>query len=139
MLWNILASNILMERFKPPAESRLPSMSLSNLTAAQQVIVHQCMRICAERRDMFPDWEFQTIFGVTRDEMACLVSHWPDIDERVDKVRHAINNAMNNMLGYPHGHHEDWDRHFPFGPRELFETFSAWKGSRPKSYFEGWS
>ena len=113
-------------------------MPLCDLTPAQKAIVHQAMRLCAERADLFPDWEFQTIFGVTRPQMAQLVAQWPDLDDQTEgPARWAVNNAMNNLLGYPHKHHDDWDSHFPFGARDLFETFCAWRGDRPGSYFDG--
>jgi hypothetical protein len=60
--------------------------------------------------------------------MLAICATWPSLDESIDRVRWAINDAMNNLLGYPHHHHDDWDSQFPFSRRELIETFAAWRG-----------
>jgi len=113
-------------------------MPLSDLTPAQKAIVQQCLHITAERTDMFPDWEFHTLFGVHRTEMAAFADQWPDFDDQTEgPARWAVNNAMNNLLGYPHKQYETWDSQFPFGRQALLETFCVWRGDRPSTYFEG--
>lgn len=59
----------------------------------------------------FPDWEFETLMGLTRDEMRVFADAWPQTPPETpngyDSAAHAqmvaINNAANNLLGYPHG------------------------------------
>ena len=49
----------------------------------------------------------------------------------------ALNNAMNNLLGYPHGKHDAWTKYFDFTPEELRAVFVKWRGDAPRSYGEG--
>jgi hypothetical protein len=52
---------------------------------------------------IFPDWEFGTIFGIERGEVKEVLNAWPDVTEEDEVVSLVLNNAMNNLLGYPHG------------------------------------
>lgn len=118
-------------------DARELSMPLSALTARQREIVHCCLRTAADRPELFPDWEFRTIFGLSRPQMAEIAARWPDLDETDETVRCAINNAMNNLLGYPHIWQREWSAHFDFTQRELDAAFAAWRGALGhRSYFD---
>lgn len=112
-------------------------MPIADLTPHQRDIVGRCLRVAADRPDLFPEWEFSTIFGLSRPELGRIADRWPDIDETQTKISCAINNAMNNLLGYPHIWQKNWAEHLDFTPRELVETFHAWRGDKPRNYFEG--
>ena len=58
----------------------------------------------------FFDWEFSTLFGLTRSEVAAVLRAWPDGDDPVVQDR-AVANAINHLLGYPHDDTESWDRY----------------------------
>jgi hypothetical protein len=49
--------------------------------------------------DLLPDWEFATVMGVDRDQARALLGG-PDTDPALTA---AMVQAMNNLLGYPHG------------------------------------
>jgi hypothetical protein len=51
----------------------------------------------------FPDWEFQTLFGIERQVLAEVANRWPDVDPAKD-VELAVVGSMNHLLGYPHGY-----------------------------------
>jgi hypothetical protein len=108
----------------------------AKLSARQADIVKACLRISADEPCVFPDWEFSTLFGLERSEVAAVARAWPDVDCGSPVVADAVQNAMNNLLGYPHNWHNEWAAHFDFTEAELAETLAAWIGERPRSYFE---
>ena len=76
-------------------------MPLNDLSASERRGVFECLRASLEGR-FFPEEEFTSIFGISRPELAEVVAAWPEVDEQTEEVRLAINNSMNNLLGYPH-------------------------------------
>ena len=77
-------------------------MPLVDLDDRERDIVHRCLKVAADESAVFPEWEFATIFGLTRAEVAAIADRWPALDDSAEDVRAAINNSMNNMLGYTH-------------------------------------
>ena len=77
-------------------------MALTGLNETDRGIIHRCLRASAEG-PYFEDWEFDTLFGVTRDELRVVVAAWPNVDESNEVVALSINNALANLLSYPHG------------------------------------
>jgi hypothetical protein len=108
----------------------------SKLSARQADIVKACLRVAADEPFVFPDWEFSALFGLERTEVAAIARAWPEVDCGGEVVATAVQNAMNNLLGYPHDWHKEWATHFDFTEAELAETLVAWMGERPRSYFE---
>jgi len=79
------------------------------------------------------DWgEFHTIFGLTRDEVASVAQQWPDRCDGED-VELAINNALNNLLGYPHRCGNVWNDYISVSPSELRDLFRRWRSARSRS------
>ena len=105
-------------------------MTLAELTNQEREIVHRCLRVAADDPAFFPDWEFHTLFGVTRPEFVALVDQWPALDESSEDVRAAISNAMNNLLGYPHGQEKRWSSLFEFSTDDLLRVFAKWGKSQ---------
>ncbi len=50
----------------------------------------------------FPDWEFGTLLGFSREDVAAIAQRWPNGFPAQDDVRRAAIATMNNLLGYPH-------------------------------------
>jgi hypothetical protein len=76
----------------------------------------------------FPDWEFETLFGMSRAEVSALVgtiSHAPSTQQQ----RLGVGNAVNNLLGYPHGQEAQWSRWFTCTPGELELAYTTWRAS----------
>ncbi|MGH4034095.1 hypothetical protein ACQB60_34795 [Actinomycetota bacterium Odt1-20B] len=75
----------------------------------------------------FPDWEFHTLMGFTRDEIAVIAVSWPassDSGERDD----AVNNVLNMLLGYPHGYDSRWHEYSAATLAQIARTFASWRG-----------
>jgi len=85
----------------------------------------------------FPDWEFHTLFGLERSDVKAIVDAWPAIDDASENVSLAINNSMNNLLGYPHGCDREWLTYISVSPEEVARIFKKWRGERVPNYFEG--
>lgn len=86
-----------------------------------------CLR-AAVHGPFFGDRIFPILFGLTRTEVQEVLDAWPSVhDAEVADV--AINNAINNLLGYPHGvSEEDWVDYLPVSREELKEFFKNWRG-----------
>jgi hypothetical protein len=65
-------------------------------------LISACL-LAAETGPFFPAWEFQTLFGVTRSELAAVRSRWPDVSFDDESVYLSVMNSVGNLLGYPHG------------------------------------
>jgi hypothetical protein len=76
----------------------------------------------------FPEWEFQTLMGISRDEMRAVLAAWPDRSSQTAFL--AVNNALNNIWGYPHEHLEAWVRVSDAPRDEVREVLDRWKGGR---------
>jgi hypothetical protein len=101
-------------------------MPLNALSEEERRVVLECMRASIEG-PFFPDWEFASLFGVARSDLARIVAAWPKLDEDAEEVALAINNSMNNLLGYPHGCERDWSRFLSVPPREVERIFLKWR------------
>lgn len=73
-----------------------------NITDAEKSVLHRCLEV-ASAGDLFEDWEFQTLFGLERGQMAAISAKWPLVDQPDPLVDLAVTNAVTNLLGYPHG------------------------------------
>lgn len=60
-------------------------MSLVELSDAEREIVRECLRAAVDG-SLFPDWEFQTLFGLERREVRRILSLWPELDETDESV-----------------------------------------------------
>lgn len=76
-------------------------MSAMKLTSEEHDVLRECLQAAADG-PFFPEWEFETLLGATREEVRALVAAWPlHRDER--RAHDIARNALNNLLGYPHG------------------------------------
>jgi hypothetical protein len=111
-------------------------MPLSTLTDAERQVIQQCLRAAADG-PFFPDWEFQTLFGVSRSEVRAVASAWPNVGDSTEGVSLAITNSLNNLVGYPHGQDHVWSQHISVAPDELVRILRRWSGQPVASYFDG--
>lgn len=103
-------------------------MSLKNLDSQEREVVRECLRASVQG-PFFPEWEFQTIFGLTRDEVRAIFYAWPQLNESDESVVRAINNSFNNLLGYPARNKQElWQNYISVSPIELARIFDKWKG-----------
>jgi len=102
-------------------------MMFENLSDADKAIVGQALRAAADG-PFFPDWEFHTLFGLERSEVRAIADAWPEILASPEDVTAAVNNAFNNVLGYPHRKDAVWPQWISIDRRQLNELFSRIRG-----------
>ena len=107
-------------------------MSLQILTADEKRVVFECLRAAVEG-PFFPDWEFHTLFGLHRQEVARIVAALPDIDDSDENVSLAINNAINNLLGYPHRDATAWRKFISVPETEVRRIYAKWRHEKMNS------
>ena len=86
------------------------SPSAESLSDDDRATIKACLN-AAVHGPFFPDWEFHTLLGLTRSEVEIVLNAWPNLPTQTpsgyDSPGHfqvvAVNNSMNNLLGYPHG------------------------------------
>jgi hypothetical protein len=59
-----------------------------------------------------------------RKEVRAIADTWPEILASFDDVMAAVGNAVNNLLGYPHGEDAAWSRWISIDRQQLNELFS---------------
>ena len=111
-------------------------MSLSALTDAERQLVQRCVWAAVEG-PFFPEWEFPTLFGVSREEARAVLEQWPGVDETEEAVHLTINNALNNLWGYPHHERAAWDLMIGVEPDEVYRVLAKWRGDFQRGYFDG--
>lgn len=83
------------------------------------------------------EWgEFHTIFGLDPEEVVEILDAWPDFHALPKKflmeelVGRAINNAMGNLLGYPHRCDDVWGQYISASREDVGRVFAKWKTPR---------
>ena len=106
-------------------------MPIGDLDEKEREVVRECLRAAVEG-PFFPECEFETIFGLARDEVERVLLSWPKVDEADESVVLAINNSLNNLLGYPSPNKQElWSQFISIGPIGLARIFDKWKGRPP--------
>ena len=108
-------------------------MALKDLTDEARAIVAECLAAAVDG-PFFPDWEFQTLFGLTRDEVGHVRSEWPDVTNPDDAFI-AVNNSLNNLIGYPHGCDGEWSDWISVSHDKLLAVLATVRGDFPRGYF----
>ena len=103
-------------------------MTLNNLTADEREVVRRSL-VAAAEGPYFSDWEFQTLFSVTREQVAEILRAWPAIEDSREFVQLAINNTFANLLGYPHGKTDQLERELGVTTTRLEHVFTKWRNS----------
>lgn len=107
-------------------------------------VILECLKAAA-LGPFFPDWEFSTLLGLGRKEVEKVVADWPHIDWSDQNVILAVNNSINNLLGYPHNMMKEWPKYISVGPDEVNRVYQSWRkameqpstGADSKGYFDG--
>src|SRR5215470_15299961 len=101
-------------------------MMLESLSGEEREVLRRAM-VAAAEGPYFPDWEFQTLFGVTRAEVSDVVRARPRLDESHDVFRQAINNALVHLIHYPHGQTVRLERELGVATARLEGIFAKWR------------
>ena len=121
----------------------MPSQRASGLSEADRELVARSLK-AAVAGSYFPDWEVSIITGFSRKQLAQVSDAWPEavavgtLSADPDEIQEvAVNNVLNNLIGYPHG---QWDRlKQDLGGADedrLIELLSAWRGEAVAGYFD---
>jgi len=109
-------------------------MPFKDLYKTEQDVIYQCLEATVDG-PFFPDWEFHTLFGLTRQEVEQIVIDWSIVDKDSSLAILAINNSLNNLLGYPHKCDREWYDFISVSPQKLRTIYGKWKG-RKQGYFD---
>jgi hypothetical protein len=90
----------------------------SLLSERELNIVKQCLRAAVEGQ-FFPDWEFETLFGIDRSIVKQAFEQWPFGLMSVEDVGSAAIGSLNNLLGYPHRNENEWNDFISVPPEEV--------------------
>lgn len=71
------------------------------LAESEYNLAKRALRFCAES-PLFPEWEFQTLFGLSRNEVLSM-SEFNAHAAVPAELALAVSGAINNLLHYPHG------------------------------------
>jgi crotonobetainyl-CoA:carnitine CoA-transferase CaiB-like acyl-CoA transferase len=77
-------------------------------------VVAACLQ-ASDEGPFFPDWEFQTLFGVERSELRRVRMRWPNVSLTEETVYVSVMNSVCHLLVYPHGEEEALLRYVPEG------------------------
>jgi hypothetical protein len=98
------------------------------LSDQESKVIHAALRASVEG-PFFPDWEFQTLMGVDREEMRAAMGIWPERTDGVD-TELSVNNALVMLLGYPHGRWDAWPEYSEADRAELFRVYERWRSEQ---------
>jgi hypothetical protein len=101
-------------------------MSLGALSNSDRDLIRRSLAACSDG-PFFPDWEFHTLFGLTRSEFREAARRWTELSAVDPEVELAAHNGLNNLLGYPHGMDSKLERDCGVSRRQLDEVFSRWR------------
>ena len=110
-------------------------MDFKTLSDVDKAIVGQVLRAAADG-PFFPDWEFHTLFGLKRSEVRAIADAWPETTASPEDVEIAVNNSLNNLLGYPHGMDADWSEWIPIDRHQLNELFNRLRHRRDQLFID---
>lgn len=96
---------------------------ISTLSDRERQTVFECL-FAAEQEEFFPEWEFETLFGMTRSQLAGVRVKWPEVDTTQPDVSAAIVSSMNHLLGYPHAKDGRWERYISVRPDAVQSTMN---------------
>ena len=99
---------------------------LNQLTPAEREVIRQCVHAAAHG-PFFDDWEFQILHGVTRAEMVQVLENWESNASDPEALDLAVNNAMGNLLYYPHHLFDRWGAFIEATPEDVKHLFGKWR------------
>lgn len=95
-------------------------------TPEEHRTIVQCLRAAADG-PFFPEWEFPTLFGFSRNEFRNHASRYEPADDLPVHVGVAVHNTLNNLIGYPIDAEDQWAQWIPV-PRSTLQTlFDKWR------------
>lgn len=110
-------------------------MNFSGLSDDDVTVLGEALRASADG-PFFPDWEFHSLFGLNRSEVRAIANAWPRRVASAKDIELAVNNSLNNLLGYPHGEEAVWSKWISVDKGQLRTLFGRLLGRGGENYFE---
>jgi hypothetical protein len=101
--------------------------AVARLSVPQRQLVGACLEAIAHGAYL-PEWEFQTVMGNFRDEVCAVASAWPAVN---GDTFLAVNNTLNNLLGYPHGRWSELTEVLGVDEQAVAEVLKIWRAENP--------
>ena len=98
------------------------------LNATQLDHIGECLS-AAVHGPFFPDGEFCTLFGLTREEVCAVANEWPLVTSH-ERTRVAVGATLNNLCGYPSKHLDKWDEYLSLPRESVPDLIQAWRESQ---------
>jgi hypothetical protein len=84
----------------------------------------------------FADWEFGALMAVDRSDIAQILTDWPNAtvttpweSDPASVQAIAVDNVLNNLLGYPHGQWAELGPRLGADPDEVRAVLQRWRAS----------
>jgi hypothetical protein len=102
-------------------------LAFTDLNETEQNVVRECLRATVHG-DFFPEWEFQTLFGLSREQVEQVLESWPKINDSDESVALSINNSLVNLLGYPYSDADgkEWKKFISVPATEVARILTKW-------------
>ena len=110
-------------------------MNFDRLSEVDIEIIGQGLHAAADG-PFFPDGEFHTLFGLDRSEVRKIAEEWPKCSASAEDVTTAVNNSLNNLLGYPHSEDAVWPQWISIGSEQLKEWYKRLPGRDDERYLD---
>lgn len=108
-------------------------MELKDLSDHDRALLGQALRAAAYG-PLFPDWEFHTLFGLQRNGVRAIADAGPDLVASSEDTDLAVNDSLNNLLGYPRGEDAIWPQWISVDRQQLRELPERVRGRDDESY-----
>jgi hypothetical protein len=111
-------------------------MALCDLSQFEREIVGQCIRALVDG-PFLPDWEFHTLTGLFRPQIAEVAERWSSVDEAIDLHRRAIHASLATLLYGPIRQFDRWHEYIAADRAEIERIARKWwRESPPASYVD---
>ncbi len=100
--------------------------AMQQLSLGEIQVLRECL-LASALGPFFPEWEFQTLFGLHRRDVLRIGEAWPTLIEPLENIGKAVNNACNYLLFYPHRKWNAWRYHVSVPPWWVYEIFHQWR------------
>ncbi len=107
-------------------------MASENLNKEEIGITKKCLlAVCSG--NYVPEYEFETLIGVSVKEAELIAKNYPDVDEYDEEPTGNddswlfINNTFANLLGYPHGRESELEKETSVSSVQLKRIYEKWR------------
>lgn len=97
---------------------------MQQMSHDEMQLIGECLSAIVDG-SFIPEWEFQTIMGLNREQVAEIAAQWPSYEPN-GKTYSAVNNTLNNLRGYPHGKEQELRDRLSVTPDKFEKLCEKW-------------